>query len=162
MFAPWKKNYDKPRQHIKKQRHYFANNSLYSQSYAFSSSHVWMWELYPKEGWALKDWCFWTVGWRRFVRVPWKARRSNQSILREIQEISPEYSLEGLMLKLKLHTLATWWEELTHWKRPWFWERLKAGVLGSFNRLGPGGQESTIRKWKRERGWYSLVYAENQ
>ena len=63
----------------------------------FSSSHVWMWELDYKESWAPKNWCFWTAG--EDLRVPWTARRSNQSILKEI---SPEYSLEGLMLKLKL------------------------------------------------------------
>ena len=62
--------------------------------------------------------------WRRLLRVPWTARRSNQSILKEI---SPEYSLEGLMLKLKLPYLAIWCEELTHLKSPWCWERLKAG-----------------------------------
>ena len=56
-----RKSYDKPRQHIKKQRHYFANKGPYSQSYSFSSSHVWMWELDHKEGWVLKNWCFWTV-----------------------------------------------------------------------------------------------------
>ena len=67
---------------------------VHSESYDFSSSHVWMWELDHKERWALKNWCFWTV-----VRVPWTARRSNQSILKKI---SPKYSLEGLMLKLKL------------------------------------------------------------
>ena len=61
------------------------------------------------------------------LRVPWTARKSNQSILKEI---SPEYLLEGLMLKLNSNTLATWYEELTHWKRPWFWERLKAGGEG--------------------------------
>ena len=59
--AHWKKIYYQPRQHIKKQRHYFANKSLSSQSYSFSSSHVWMWELDHKESWALKNWCFWTV-----------------------------------------------------------------------------------------------------
>ena len=58
-----------------------------------------MWELDYKESWALKNWCFWTVVWRRHLRVPWTARRSNQSIL---EQISPEYSLAGLMLKLKL------------------------------------------------------------
>ena len=63
--APWKKSYDKPRQHIKKQRHYFANKGLSSQSYCFSSSHVWMWELDYKESWAPKIWCFWTWCWRR-------------------------------------------------------------------------------------------------
>ena len=60
-FALWKKSCDKPRQHIKKQRHYFANKCLYSQGYGFSRSHVWMWELDHKEGWAPKNWCFWTV-----------------------------------------------------------------------------------------------------
>ena len=67
-------------------------------------------------------WC-----WRRLLRVPWTARRSNQSILKEL---SPEYSLEGLMLKLKLQYLATWCEELTYLKRPWCWEGLKAGEEG--------------------------------
>ena len=61
MFAPWKKNYDQHRQHIKKQRHYFANIGPSSQNYGFSSSHLWMWELDYKESWAPKNWCFWTV-----------------------------------------------------------------------------------------------------
>ena len=61
MLAPWKKSYDQPWQHIKKQRHYFANKCPSSQSYGFSSSHVWMWELDYKESWELKNWCFWTV-----------------------------------------------------------------------------------------------------
>ena len=103
---------------ILKSRHYFANKGPSSQSYGFSSSHVWLWELDYKEGWALKNWCL------RLLRVPWTPGRSNQSILKEI---SPEYSLEGLMLKLKLQYL---WEELIHWKRPWCWERLKAGGEG--------------------------------
>ena len=93
-----KKNYDKPRQHIKKQRHYFVNEGLCSQGYGLFSGHVWMWELDYKEGWALKNWCFWTLNWRRLLKVPWTARKSNQSILKEI---SPGCSLEGLM-KLKL------------------------------------------------------------
>ena len=61
MFAPRKKIYDQPRQHIKKQRYYFANKSPSSQSYGFSSSHVWMWELDCEEGWAPKNWWFWTM-----------------------------------------------------------------------------------------------------
>ena len=61
VLTPWKKSYDQPRHHIKKQRHYFANKGPSSQSYGFSSSHVWMWELDCKESWALKNWCFWTV-----------------------------------------------------------------------------------------------------
>ena len=71
-----------------------------SQSYGFSSSHVWMWELDHKEGWTLKNWCLWTVVLEKTLkRVPWTARRSTQSISKEI---NPEFSLEGLMLKLKL------------------------------------------------------------
>ena len=152
-FKDWRKSHDQSRQHIKKQRHYFANKGLSSQRYGFFNSHVCMWELDYKESWALKNWCFWTVvlektlespldckeiqpvhpkgnqswifigridaeaetpillppdaknWWLPSVllesplRVPWTARRFNQSILKEI---SPEYSLEGLMLKLKL------------------------------------------------------------
>ena len=98
MLAPWKKSYDKPRQHIKKQRHYFANKDLPSQSYGFSSSHVWMWELDHKESWAPKNWHFWTVVLDKTIESPLDSE-INQSILKEI---SPEYSLEGQMLKLKL------------------------------------------------------------
>ena len=97
-FAPWTKSYDRPRQHIKKQRPYFTNNVPSSQNYGFSSSHVWMWD------WTIKKAEHWRIGfelwcWRRLLRVPWTARRSNPSILKEI---SPGCPLEGLMLKLKL------------------------------------------------------------
>ena len=61
MLTPWKKSYDQPRQHITKQRHYFANKGRSSQSDGFSSSHLWTWNLDHKESWALKNWCFWTV-----------------------------------------------------------------------------------------------------
>ena len=89
--------------------------------------------MYGCESWTIKKaecqridafelWC-----WRRFLRVPWTARRSNQSILKEI---SPGHSLEGLILKLKLQNFGHRCEELTHWKRPWFLEQLKAGGEG--------------------------------
>ena len=68
--APWKKSYDKPRQHIKKQRYYFANKGPSSQSYGFSSSHVWMWELDHKESWVLKNWCFWTAVLEKTLEGP--------------------------------------------------------------------------------------------
>ena len=99
MLTLWKESYDQPRQHIKKQRHYFANKGPSSQGYVFSSSHVYMWELTCKESWALKNWCSWTIVLVRLLRVPWTARRSNQSILKES---STGCSLEVLMLKLKL------------------------------------------------------------
>ena len=66
----WKKSYDQPRQHIKKQSHYFANKGLSSQSYGFSSIHVWMWELHYKESWAQKNWCFWTVVLEKTLESP--------------------------------------------------------------------------------------------
>ena len=80
--------------------------------------------------------------WRRLLRVPWTARRSNQSILKEI---SPEYSLERLMLRLKLQYLATWCKELTHWKRPWCWERLK--VRGEGDDRGWDGWMASPTQW---------------
>ena len=98
MLAPWKKSYDQPRQHIKKQRHHFANKSPYSQSYEFSSSYVWMLELNHKEGWVLNNWCFWTVVLEKTLESPLDRK--------EIKPVNPkgkysEYSLEGLMLKLQ-------------------------------------------------------------
>ena len=75
-------SYDQPRQHIKKQRHYFANKSLSSQSYGFSSSHVWTWELDYKEGWTPKNWCFWTVVLERTLESPLD--------FREIQPVHPK------------------------------------------------------------------------
>ena len=99
MLTPWKESYDQPRQHIKKQRHYFTNKGLSSQSYGFPVV------TYGCEIWTIKEaecqrinafvlWC-----WRRLLRVPWIVRRSNQSLF---IKVSPEYSLEGLTLKPKL------------------------------------------------------------
>ena len=86
-------------QHIKKQRHYFANKSPSSQGYGFSSSHVWMWELDYKESWVPMNWCFWTVVLEKTLEIPLDSK--------EIQPVHPKgvssgFSLEGLMLKLKL------------------------------------------------------------
>ena len=87
---------------------------------------------------AFKLWC-----WRRLLRVPWTASKSNQSILKEI---SPEYSLEGLILKLKHQYFGHLSKELTHWKRPWWWERLKAGEEG--NDRGWDGRMASQTQWK--------------
>ena len=70
ILAPWKKSYNKPRQHIKKQRHYFTNKTPSCQSNGFSSSHVWMWELDYKESWVSKNWCFWTVLLEKTLESP--------------------------------------------------------------------------------------------
>ena len=129
MLVPWNKKYDQPRQHIKKQRPYFANKGPSSQSYGFSSNHVWMWELDHKESWALKNWCFWTVVLEKTLESSLDGKEI-KPVNPNLKETSPEYSLEGLMLKLKLQYFGTWCEELTHLKRPWWWERLKAGREG--------------------------------
>ena len=113
--ASWKKRYDQHRQYIKKQRHYFANKGLSSQSFVFPVV------MYGSESWTIKKaegrridafelWC-----WRRFLRVPWTARRLNQSILKEI---SSERSLEGLMLKLKLQYFGHLMQRTNSLKRP--------------------------------------------
>ena len=97
MLAPWKKSYDQARQHNKKQRHYFVDEGLSSQSYDFSSTHVESQIIKKAECQridAFEPWC-----WRRLLKIPRTAKRSNQSILKEI---NLEYSLEGLMLRLKL------------------------------------------------------------
>ena len=117
MLVPWKKRYNQPRQHIKRQRHYFANKGPSSQSYDFSSNHVWMWELDYKESWEL-----WY--WRRLLRVPWTAKRSKQPIPKEI---SPDIHWKDWCWSWNSNTLATWCEKLTHWKRRWCWGWLKAG-----------------------------------
>ena len=80
--CPWKKSYDKPRQHIKKQRYHFADKGLSSQSFGFSSSHVWMWELNHKEGWVVKNWCFWIVVLKKTLQSPLDSK--------EIKPVNPK------------------------------------------------------------------------
>ena len=110
-FAPWKKSHDKPRQHIKTQRHYFAYRGLSSQSYGFSSSHAWMWEQNNKKGWALKNWCRWTVVLVMTLESPLDSK--------EIKPVNPKGNQLNIHWKdwcwsWSSNTLATWWEELTH------------------------------------------------
>ena len=104
--------------------------------------------MYGCESWTIKKAECWRIDafelwcWRRLLRLPWTARRSNQSILKEI---SPGCSLVGLMLKLKLQYLAIWCEELTHLKRPWCWERLRAG--GEEDDRGWDGWMASPTQW---------------
>ena len=108
------------------------------------------WTIKKAESWRIDTFELWR--WRRLLRVPWTARRANQSILKEI---NPEYSLEGLMLSWNCNTLATWCKELTHWKRPWCWERLKAGGEGD-NREWDGwmtAQTQWTWVWASSRSW---------
>ena len=138
------KSYDQARQHIKKQRHYFANKGPSSQGYGFSSSHAWMWEsgnikkAECRRTDAFELWC-----WRRLLRVPWTARRSNQSILKEI---SPEYSLEGLMLKLKLQYFGH-----LMWKTDSLKKTLMLGKTEGRRRddRGRDGWMASLTRWTR-------------
>ena len=82
VLTPWKKSYDQARQHVKKQRHFFANKGPSSQGYGFSSSHVWMWELDYKDSWAWKNWCFWTVVLEKTLESPLDCK--------EIQPVHPK------------------------------------------------------------------------
>ena len=141
--APWKKSYDQPRQHIKKQRHYFANKGPPSQSYGFSRSHVWMWELDYKESWALKNWFFWAVMLEKTLESPLDCK--------EIQPVHPKGN-QFLNIHWKdwcwswsSSTLATGCEELTHLKRPWYWERLKEGREG--DERGWDGWMASLTQW---------------
>ena len=111
---------------------------------AFCGSSTILFQLISRSALQLQNGATSSDGWysRRLLRVPWTARRADQSILKEI---SPEYSLEGRMLKLKLNTLATWWEELTHLKRHWCWERLKAG--GEGDDRGWDGWMALLTQW---------------
>ena len=139
MFALWKKSYDQPRQHIKEQRHYFANKVLSSQGYGFSSSHVWMWELDHKEGWAPKNWCFWAMVLEKTLKSPLDCKKIKTV---HLKDISTEYSLEGLMLKLRLQ----YFDHLM-WRTDSLEKSLMLGKIGDRRRRG----------WQRMRWLDSII-----
>ena len=144
MLAPCKEGYDQPRQHIKKQRHYFANKvkTMFFPVVMCGCEHWTIKKAVHQRTDAFELWCWRLWCWRRLLRVPWTVRRSNQFI---INEISPEYSLEELCWRWNSSTLATWCEELTHWKRPWCWERLRAG--GEGDNRGWDGWMASPTQW---------------
>ena len=125
MLTPWKKNSEQPRQHIIKQRHYFANKRLSSQSYGSCNSHVWMWELDYKENWVPKKWCFWTV----------VLEKTLESLLdcKEIKPVHPKGNQSWIFIgrtDVEAETPVLWPPDVKSWfigKDPWCWERLKAG-----------------------------------
>ena len=110
MLAPWKKSNGKPRQCIKKQRHHFAYKGPYSQSYGFSSFHVWMWELDYKESWALKNWCFWTVVWDKTLESPLDCK--------EIKPVNPKGNQSWILIgrtDAKAEAPILWPPDLKSW-----------------------------------------------
>ena len=143
MLTPWKERYDQPRQHIKNQRYYFANKGPSSQGYGFSSSHVWTWELDYKESWALKNWCFWTVVLEKTLESPLDCK--------EIQPVHPKETQSWVFIgrtdvEADSNTLAIWYKKLAHLKRPWCWERLKAG--GEGDDRGWDGWMASLTQWR--------------
>ena len=124
MLAPWKKSYDKPRQHIIKQRHYFANKALSSQGYGFSSGHVQIWELNCEESWALKIWCF----LEKTLESPLDCK--------EIQPVHPKGDQSWVFIgrtDAEAETPVLWPPHAKSWliwKRPWCWEGSGAGGEG--------------------------------
>ena len=110
MLTPWKKSYDQPRQYIIKQRHYFANKGLSSQSYGFSSGHVWMWQLDYKEGWAPKNWCFWTVVLEKTLENPLDCK--------EIKPVNPEGNQSWIFIgrtDAEAETPILWPPDVKNW-----------------------------------------------
>ena len=119
MLVPWKKSSDQPRQHIKKQRHYFANKCPSSQSYGFSSSHVWMWALDYKESWAPTNWWFWTVVLGKTLESPLDST--------EIQSVHPEGNQSWIFIgrtDVEAETLILWPPDVKNW---FIWKDLDAG-----------------------------------
>ena len=107
MLTPWKDSYDQPREHIKKQRHYFANKGLFSQGYGFSSGHVWMWDLDYKEVWAPKNWCFWTEVLEKTLVSPLDCK--------EIQPIHPKGDQSWVFIEHKAETPVLWPPDAKSW-----------------------------------------------
>ena len=137
-------SYNQPRQHIKKQRHYFDNKGPSSQSYGSSNRHVWVWELDCKESW-VQNWCFWTIVLENTLESPL-----------DCKEIQPIHSKENWCWSWNSNTLATWCEELTHLKRPWCWKRLKGGREGD-DRGWDGWMASSTQwtwVWVNSRSWW--------
>ena len=123
---PWKESYDQPRQHIKKQRHYFANKGPSSQSYGFSSGHVWTWELDCEESWAPKNWCFWTVMLKKTLE--------SHLDCKEIQPVHPKGDQSWIFIgrtDAEAETPILWPSDVKNWligKDPdagkdWRWRR---------------------------------------
>ena len=132
MLAPWKKSCDEPRWHIKKQRHYFANKGLWSQDYGSFTSHVWMWDLDHKEGWAPKTGRFWTVMLEKTLESPLDCREIKPVSL---QEINAEYSLEGLMVKVKLQYFGHLMGRADSWEYTLMLENIEGGRRRRWQRM---------------------------
>ena len=147
--VPWKKSYDQPRQHIKKQRRYFANKVPSSQSYSFSSSHVWMWELNYKESWVLKNWYFWTVVLEKTLESP--------LCCKEIKLVNPKGNQPWIVTDADAETPILWPPDAKSWL---IWKDPDAGK--DWRQEKKGMTEDEMVGWRHRLnghgfGWTSAV-----
>ena len=138
MLAPWKKSYDQPRQPIRKQRHYFANKCPSCQSYGFSSSHIWVWELGYKESWVPKNCCFWTVVLEKTFESPLDCK--------EIQPVHPKGDESWVFIGRTDVEAELQYFGCLIWKTDWFEKTLMLGMI-------EGGR---TRGWQRMR-WLDVI-----
>ena len=164
MLAPWKKSYDQSRQHIKKQRHYFANKGPSSQSYGFSSSHLWMWELDSKESWALKNWCSSTVVLEKTLESPLDCK--------EIQPVHPKVNQFWIFLgstDVEAEPPILWPPDAKNWliwKDPdagkdWRWEEkgtTEDEMVGWHHRFNGLGFGWTLGVGMDREAWHAAVH----
>ena len=146
MLTPRKKSYDQTRQHIKKQRYYFANRGPSSQGYGFSSGHVWMWELDCEESWALKNWCFWIVGLEKTLESPLNCK--------EIQPVHPKGDQSWVFIGRTDAEAETPTLRPPHVKSWLIGKDPDAGGIGGRRRRGQWGWDG----WMASPTWWTWVW----
>ena len=140
MLTPWKGSYGQPRQHIQKQRHYFANKGPSSQGYGFSSGHVWMWELDCEESWTLKNWCFWAVALEKTLESPLDCK--------EIQPVHPKADQSWVFIgrtDVEAETPVLWPPDVDSWL---IWTDPDAGK--DWGREEKGTREDEMVGWHHQ------------
>ena len=164
MLAPWKESYDKPRQRIKKQRHHFDDKGTYGQNYGFNGSHVWMWKPDNKEGWVLKNWCFWTVVLEKTLESPLDSK--------EIKPVNPKANRSWIFIgrtDAEAEALILWppnaKHRLTgkdhHVRKDWGQEDKRAAedeMIGWHHQLNGHELEQLWETVKHREAWYAAVH----
>ena len=143
MLTPWKNSCDQHRQHIKKQRHYFANKGLSCQGCGFSSSHVWLWELDCKESWAMKNWCFWTMALEKTLESPLGSK--------EIQPVRPKGSQSRIIIgstDVEADSPILWPTDAKNWL---IWKDPDAGKVWGWEEKGR--TEDEMVGWQSPTQW---------